>query len=76
MRNHKGWDVKAWLEKGLSESEFNLILENYICQNLYVIKLWWFKKQGQTEYLRNHQLPNPRTYVSSRGYSFAKGQTG
>ncbi|XP_059069491.1 proteasome subunit beta type-7-B isoform X2 [Cryptomeria japonica] len=30
---------------------------------------------GQTEYLRNHQLPNPRTYVSSRGYLFAKGHT-
>ncbi|XP_026404302.1 proteasome subunit beta type-7-B-like [Papaver somniferum] len=28
-----------------------------------------------TEYLRNHMLPNPRTYVSTRGFSFAKGQT-
>ncbi|KAG0536142.1 hypothetical protein BDA96_03G039000 [Sorghum bicolor] len=27
---------------------------------------------GKTEYLRNHLLPNPRTYVSSRGYSFAQ----
>jgi len=32
--------------------------------------------QGKTEYLRNHQLPNPRTYASSKGYSFTKGQTG
>ncbi|KAK9119902.1 hypothetical protein Scep_017995 [Stephania cephalantha] len=31
--------------------------------------------KGHKEYLRNYQLPNPRTYVSSRGYSFAKGQT-
>ncbi|KAL5983079.1 Bifunctional protein GlmU [Asimina triloba] len=31
--------------------------------------------KGHTEYLRNHQLPNPRTYVSSKGYTFAKGQT-
>ncbi|KAG0468285.1 hypothetical protein HPP92_017613 [Vanilla planifolia] len=31
--------------------------------------------KGKTEYLRNHQLPNPRTYISSRGYSFAKGHT-
>ncbi|KAI0512225.1 hypothetical protein KFK09_012863 [Dendrobium nobile] len=30
---------------------------------------------GKTDYLRNHQLPNPRTYISSRGYSFAKGHT-
>ncbi|KAI3981737.1 hypothetical protein MKX01_027722 [Papaver californicum] len=28
-----------------------------------------------TEYLRNHMLPNPRTYVSTRGFFFAKGQT-
>ncbi|KAK3012978.1 hypothetical protein RJ639_010433, partial [Escallonia herrerae] len=27
---------------------------------------------GQKEYLRNHLLPNPRTYVSSKGYSFTK----
>ncbi|KAK3137327.1 hypothetical protein QOZ80_5BG0450850 [Eleusine coracana subsp. coracana] len=31
--------------------------------------------KGKTEYLRNHLLPNPRTYVSSKGYSFTKGQT-
>ncbi|OEL31901.1 Proteasome subunit beta type-7-B [Dichanthelium oligosanthes] len=31
--------------------------------------------KGKTEYLRNHELPNPRTYVSSKGYSFTKGQT-
>ncbi|KAF6141296.1 hypothetical protein GIB67_024380 [Kingdonia uniflora] len=31
--------------------------------------------KGHKEYLRNYQLPNPRTYVSSKGYSFAKGQT-
>ncbi|XP_078437213.1 proteasome subunit beta type-7-B-like [Wolffia australiana] len=31
--------------------------------------------KGQVEYLRNFQLPNPRTYVSSKGYSFTKGQT-
>uniref|UniRef100_A0A0A9DB05 proteasome endopeptidase complex n=1 Tax=Arundo donax TaxID=35708 RepID=A0A0A9DB05_ARUDO len=29
--------------------------------------------KGKTEYLRNHQLPNPRTYVSSKGYSFVQG---
>ncbi|RVW72600.1 Proteasome subunit beta type-7-B [Vitis vinifera] len=28
--------------------------------------------KGHKEYLRNHQLPNPRTYVSSKGYSFPK----
>ncbi|KAI3928103.1 hypothetical protein MKW98_023704 [Papaver atlanticum] len=27
------------------------------------------------EYLRNHMLPNPRTYVSTKEFSFAKGQT-
>ncbi|CAD6341158.1 unnamed protein product [Miscanthus lutarioriparius] len=31
--------------------------------------------KGKTEYLRNHQLPNPRTYASSKGFSFTKGQT-
>ncbi|XP_077245665.1 proteasome subunit beta type-7-B [Tasmannia lanceolata] len=31
--------------------------------------------KGHKEYLRNHQLPNPRTYVSSKGYSFVKGHT-
>ncbi|GJN05562.1 hypothetical protein PR202_ga23202 [Eleusine coracana subsp. coracana] len=31
--------------------------------------------KGKTEYLRNHLLPNPRTYVSSKGYSFVLGQT-
>ncbi|XP_042980321.1 proteasome subunit beta type-7-B-like isoform X2 [Carya illinoinensis] len=28
--------------------------------------------KGHKEYLRNHQLPNPRTYVSSKGFSFPK----
>jgi len=31
--------------------------------------------KGETEYLRSHQLPNPRTYVSSKGYTFSKGLT-
>ncbi|EMS55023.1 Proteasome subunit beta type-7-A [Triticum urartu] len=31
--------------------------------------------KGNTEYLRNHELPNPRTFVSSKGYSFNKGHT-
>ncbi|XP_047095724.1 proteasome subunit beta type-7-B-like [Lolium rigidum] len=31
--------------------------------------------QGGTEYLRNHEEPNPRTYVSSKGFSFATGHT-
>ncbi|KAJ4961511.1 hypothetical protein NE237_021421 [Protea cynaroides] len=31
--------------------------------------------KGHKEYLRNHQQPNPRTYVSSKGYSFVKGHT-
>ncbi|KAF3339571.1 proteasome subunit beta type isoform 1 [Carex littledalei] len=31
--------------------------------------------KGKTEYLRNYQLPNPRTYISSKGYTFVKGQT-
>ncbi|KAF6148129.1 hypothetical protein GIB67_011904 [Kingdonia uniflora] len=31
--------------------------------------------KGHKEYLRNYQLPNPRTYVSLKGYSFVKGQT-
>ena len=26
--------------------------------------------------MRNYELPNPRTYVSSKGYSFDKGRTG
>ena len=29
-------------------------------------------KQGNKEYLRNYMEPNPRTYVSSKGYSFTK----
>ncbi|KAF3444540.1 hypothetical protein FNV43_RR14232 [Rhamnella rubrinervis] len=28
--------------------------------------------KGHKEYLRNHLLPNPRTYVSSKGYTFSK----
>ncbi|XP_047337827.1 proteasome subunit beta type-7-B [Impatiens glandulifera] len=28
--------------------------------------------KGQTEYLRNHLAPNPRTYVSEKGYTFSK----
>ncbi|XP_057494101.1 proteasome subunit beta type-7-B-like [Actinidia eriantha] len=28
--------------------------------------------KGQTEYLRNHQLPNPRTYINEKGYGFSK----
>ncbi|KAL0357841.1 UNVERIFIED_CONTAM: Proteasome subunit beta type-7-A [Sesamum calycinum] len=28
--------------------------------------------KGKKEYLRNYMLPNPRTYVSEKGYSFAK----
>ena len=28
--------------------------------------------QGHKEYLRNYMEPNPRTYVSSKGYSFTK----
>ncbi|GAB4840499.1 Proteasome subunit beta type-7-A [Ancistrocladus abbreviatus] len=28
--------------------------------------------KGNVEYLRNHKLPNPRTYVSAKGYSFPK----
>ncbi|KAH7570394.1 hypothetical protein JRO89_XS05G0100000 [Xanthoceras sorbifolium] len=28
--------------------------------------------KGHKEYLRNHQLPNPRAYVSSKGYPFPK----
>ncbi|XP_042502944.1 proteasome subunit beta type-7-B-like isoform X2 [Macadamia integrifolia] len=31
--------------------------------------------KGHKEYLRNIQQPNPRTYVSSKGFSFVKGQT-
>lgn len=28
--------------------------------------------KGHKEYLRNHQLPNPQTYISSKGFSFHK----
>uniref|UniRef100_A0A5B7A231 Proteasome subunit beta n=1 Tax=Davidia involucrata TaxID=16924 RepID=A0A5B7A231_DAVIN len=28
--------------------------------------------KGHKEYLRNYQSPNPRTYVSAKGYSFSK----
>ncbi|CAI9785124.1 unnamed protein product [Fraxinus pennsylvanica] len=28
--------------------------------------------KGNQEYLRNHLLPNPRTYISEQGYSFSK----
>lgn len=31
--------------------------------------------KGHKEYLRNYQNPNPRTYVSQKGYSFVKGHT-
>lgn len=44
-------------------------------QGALLIRPYWYY-QGKTEYLRNHQSPNPRTYVSSKGYSFTKGQTG
>ncbi|CAM6083689.1 unnamed protein product [Calypogeia fissa] len=33
------------------------------------------KGQKEAEYLRNYQKPNPRSYVHSKGYSFAKGHT-
>nr|GEY47356.1 proteasome subunit beta type-7-B-like [Tanacetum cinerariifolium] len=29
-------------------------------------------EKGKKEYLRNHLTPNPRTYVSSKGYTFSK----
>ncbi|XP_076905730.1 proteasome subunit beta type-7-B-like [Bidens hawaiensis] len=29
-------------------------------------------EKGKKEYLRNHLTPNPRTYISSKGYSFSK----
>ncbi|KAI3817733.1 hypothetical protein L1987_11531 [Smallanthus sonchifolius] len=29
-------------------------------------------EKGKTEYLRNHLTPNPRTYISSKGYTFSK----
>ncbi|KAL9257872.1 Proteasome subunit beta type-7-A-like protein [Drosera capensis] len=28
--------------------------------------------KGNVDYLRNHKLPNPRTYVTAKGYSFPK----
>ncbi|GFP90977.1 proteasome subunit beta type-7-a [Phtheirospermum japonicum] len=28
--------------------------------------------KGKQEYLRNYMMPNPRTYVSEKGYSFTK----
>ncbi|XAR64471.1 Proteasome endopeptidase complex [Bertholletia excelsa] len=28
--------------------------------------------KGSTEYLRNHQMPNPRTYINTKGYQFPK----
>ncbi|KAI4962554.1 hypothetical protein ZWY2020_029168 [Hordeum vulgare] len=32
--------------------------------------------KGNTEYLRNHELPNPRTFVSSKGYNQQRGIRG
>ncbi|KAI3713873.1 hypothetical protein L1987_72460 [Smallanthus sonchifolius] len=29
-------------------------------------------EKGKKEYLRNHLTPNPRTYISSKGYAFSK----
>ncbi|CAI9275140.1 unnamed protein product [Lactuca saligna] len=29
-------------------------------------------EKGKKEYLRNHLTPNPRTYISERGYTFSK----
>ena len=37
-----------------------------------IVHLFLFMLQGEKDYLRNHLLPNPRTYVSSKGYSFPK----
>eukprot|EP00249_Psilotum_nudum_P002389 c15402_g1_i1 orf=488-1309(-) len=31
--------------------------------------------KGSVEFLRNYQQPNPRSYASTRGYSFPKGHT-
>ncbi|XP_035830359.1 proteasome subunit beta type-7-B [Helianthus annuus] len=29
-------------------------------------------EKGKKEYMRNHQTPNPCTYISSKGYTFSK----
>eukprot|EP00899_Mesostigma_viride_P026162 jgi/Mesvir1/6730/Mv04435-RA.1 len=31
--------------------------------------------KNETKYLRNYELPNPRTYVRSKGFGFAPGKT-
>ena len=52
---------------------WNMFLK-ILWSSLLTKPFWYY--QGKTEYLRNYELPNPRTYVSSKGYSFTKGQTG
>ncbi|KAL0919712.1 hypothetical protein M5K25_011827 [Dendrobium thyrsiflorum] len=68
-------------KEGLSREEGIQLVSEAICSGIFNdlgsgsnVDVCVITK-GKTDYLRNHQLPNPRTYVSSRGYSFAKGHT-
>ncbi|URE18830.1 hypothetical protein MUK42_31055 [Musa troglodytarum] len=68
--------------EGLTKEEGIILVSEAICSGIFNdlgsgsnVDVCVITK-GHTEYLRNHQLPNPRTYVSSRGYNFVKGHTG
>ncbi|KAL3596646.1 hypothetical protein D5086_008283 [Populus alba] len=65
-------------KEGLSRDEGIKIVSEAICSGIFNdlgsgsnVDVCVITK-GHKEYLRNHMLPNPRTYVSERGYSFAK----
>ncbi|KAK6160345.1 hypothetical protein DH2020_003726 [Rehmannia glutinosa] len=59
--------------EGLSRDEGVTLVAEAICSGIFNdlgsgsnVDIW------EKEYLRNYMLPNPRTYVSEKGYSFSK----
>lgn len=72
---------EAKYREGLTKDEGIQLVSEAICSGIFNdlgsgsnVDICVISK-GQTDYLRNHQLPNPRTYISKRGYTFNKGQT-
>ncbi|KAL5716686.1 proteasome endopeptidase complex [Ranunculus cassubicifolius] len=68
-------------KEGLSRDEGIKLVCEAICSGIFNdlgsgsnVDVCVITKEGK-EYLRNHMLPNPRTYVSNKGYTFTMGQT-
>jgi len=65
-------------KEGLSRDEGITLVREAICSGIFNdlgsgsnVDICVITK-GNTEYLRNHLLPNPRTYINEKGYSFTK----